>query len=379
MSADRRYLHARPEVGFELPQTTAYVKKRLDEMGVSFTEMGQCGIIADLGGKNGGKTILIREDMDALPMRELTEEPFKSDNGYMHACGHDIHTAMLLCVAQVLKQEEDSLPGRVRLMFQPAEESVSGARMMVEHGVLSGVDAALAIHVGIGEKTGKVITLKGPAATSSDVFRITIKGKGGHGSTPYLTVDPITVGSHLVLNLQAIIAREIDALENVVLTIGKFSSGDVYNIIPETAILEGTLRAFKPEQRAFAKQRLVDMTQQTAALFRAQADLEFLSETPPIYNDGQLADITVGAIRAELGDELCDFSAARIMASDDFAYLSERVPGVMFYLGAGSEEEGYTVGVHNPLVVFNEECMPYGAAALCAAVIGWLAEEKKER
>ncbi|MBC3515858.1 amidohydrolase [Neobittarella massiliensis] len=369
--ADRRYLHQNPELGFELPITTAYVKKRLGEMGYQIKDICPCGFTATIGDP-AGKTILLRADMDALPVKEETDEPFKSENGNMHACGHDTHTAMQLGAAQLLKDHEKELKGQVVLCFQPAEEPIKGAIAMIENGVLEGVDAVFGLHTSIPLKAGSVRLLAGPMLASSDIFKIDIQGKGAHGALPETGIDPVNVASHINIALQTILTREVSALQPVVLTFGSICAGEAANVIPESCQMQGTLRCFDPEIRQFAKQRMEEIIHSTAATFRATATVSYLAETPPTYNDPTFAREMQGYIRQTIGEEDTITEGPRIMGSDDFSYYSDLSTGAMFHIGMGSREEGYTYGLHNPKAVFSEKSLAVGAAVFAACSIEWL-------
>lgn len=375
--ADRRYLHQNPELGFELPLTTTYVKTRLKQMGYEIQDICQCGFVV-IAGKKQGKCILLRGDMDALPMQEKTDLPFKSTNGNSHSCGHDTHTAMLLGAAQLLKQFEDQLEGQVKLCFQPAEEPILGAKEMVANGVMENphVDAVFGAHTSIPMPVGAVRCLEGPVCASSDIFTVEITGKGGHGAMPELGVDPINVAAHLVLNLQELLAREVSALEPCVLTFGSIHSGDAPNVVPNTCTMGGTLRAFNPAVRSFAKNRLEEIIASTAATFRAKAEIFYQTETPPVVNTPAFVREMHQYIREITGDDKCITEGPRIMGSDDFSYYSELADGAMFHIGMGTREEGHEFSLHNPGVWFDE-----GSIAVCSAVyanccIGWLKNKK---
>ncbi|MBU5419492.1 amidohydrolase [Acetanaerobacterium sp. MSJ-12] len=377
MVADRRYLHQNPELGFELPLTAAYVKKRLTEMGYEVEDICPSGFVAMAGKKTDGKVLLVRADMDALPMAEETDEPFKSQNGAMHSCGHDIHTATLLGAAQLLKEHEDELEGRVKLCFQPAEEPIKGAVEMIEKGVLENphVDAVFGTHTSIPMKAGAVRLLEGPILASSDIFKVTIHGEGSHGSMPETGVDPVNVAAHVVIALQSIIAREVSALQPVVLTFGSIQAGQAPNIVPSDCVLQGTLRAFDPEVRKFAKKRMEEIIHSTAATFRATAEISYESETPPTVNDPAFTREMQGYMKEVVGED-CITEGPRIMGSDDFAYFTEQRPGAMFHCGMGTREEGHLFGLHNPKALFDERSLPAVAAVYANCCIQWLKHNK---
>ena len=372
--AHRRHLHQIPETGFTLPQTTAYVRKKLTEYGLEPKAVGKAGITA-LIGPDTGKTFLIRGDMDALPMAEESGLPFSSSNGNMHACGHDFHTSALLGAAKLLKAHEHELHGRVKLMFQPAEEIMDGARDMVDSGILKNphVDAAMALHV-LHDKFGIAGYARGKACGSSDVFTITVHGKGGHGAAPQMNIDPINVACHIQLALQTINSREINPNELIVLTVCSIHAGTAANIMPETAVLQGTIRTMDMEVKAFARQRLMDICEGVCKTFRASCSIDFIGEgIPPMINDDALLDDTSRYINDLLGEGTAR-PIERMTGSEDFSVLSVKVPSVLYWFGTGNEEEGYHFGVHDCRVTFNEAAL-YRMAAIYAAVpMQWLNE-----
>lgn len=375
--ANRRTIHQNPEVGHNLPNTVKLVKEKLTAMGYEPKDVCEGGVSVTVGGKRGGKTILLRADMDALPMEETSGLPFCSTNGYGHTCGHDMHAAMLLGAAKLLKEDEDELEGTVKLMFQPAEEMLSGANAMIQGGILENpkVDAAMALHVFPGDlHPGVLATNVGPIAASADMIIIKIKGHGGHGSEPEKAIDPINVGVHIHLAMQELIAREVGAQETVVLTFGAFNAGNASNIIPETAEMQGTLRAFNNELREHLKKRIVEVATGVANTFRATAEVEYRVGTPANINDAEMTKEVSGYV-TEAGMKVVE--APRMMGSEDFAYVSSQIPSVFFSLGAGGDDECYHRGNnHSPLVVFNEDCLHYGVATLVTGAENWLKNHK---
>ena len=293
--AERRTLHANAETGFDLTQTLAFVKKELTEMGLQPVGCGRAGVVALVGGKKPGKTFLLRADMDALPIEEQADVPFASKNGRMHACGHDLHTAMLLGAARLLKAHEDEIAGTVKLMFQPAEEIFEGSRDMIKAGLLENptVDAALMIHVmaGMPFAPGTVI-VSGPgvSAPAADYFEIKVQGKGCHGSMPNTGVDPLTAAAHILIALQEIQARELAMGDRAVLTVGTLHAGTAANAIPDAAVMGGSIRTFDEETRAYIKERLTGIAEGVARAFRAEATVTFGSGCPTLVNDRALSE-----------------------------------------------------------------------------------------
>ena len=333
LRADRRALHGMPELGMELPRTTAYVEQRLRQMGLEPTRLGG-GLTVCIGPRKG-PVFLLRGDMDALKMQEASGLDFAATGECAHTCGHDLHTAMLLGAAALLKEREADLPGRVKLMFQPSEENLKGAAAMVEAGVLKNppVDAAMALHVFPGPMyVGTLAWRQGPALASSDSFRILVRGKAGHGAIPQNAVDPLTIAAHILLALQEVNAREVDPQDPLVLTVCTIHGGELHNSIPETVEMKGSIRAFSNHNRAHARKRLVEICEGTAALFRGSCEVEFLAGVASLHNQPELAAELAGYAGriAKKMEEL-----PRQMGSEDFAEVSQQVPSVFMGIGAG--------------------------------------------
>ncbi|MBQ4093819.1 MAG: amidohydrolase [Oscillospiraceae bacterium] len=375
--AIRRDLHRIPEIGFELPQTTAYIKQKLTEYGCSYEEICKCGIVCNIGNGNG-KTILIRADIDALPNAELSGEPFAATNGYSHSCGHDIHNTSLLICAKMLKEVESEINGTVKLCFQPDEESIHGAIEMIERGVLENphVDAAISMHTKVPFKTGQFNVAAGNYLCSSDIFKVVIHGKSSHGSAPEVGVDPINIASKVIDAVQTLQTREVNTLDPNVITFGSINGGDAPNIIPDTVTLTGTIRCFTRDARPVIKERFVQIIEQVAALYRGSAEVEFTSQTPITYNDEALAADITRYLTDMVGAEWVSTEASGAKGSDDFAYFSDVVPGVMYHVGMGLAEDGYNYTLHNPRVRFDENALPHSAAAFAEITTRWLQEHK---
>ena len=381
--ANRRYLHQIPELGLELPQTAAYVEEKLKEMGYETQRIGSSGVTATVG-KGGGKCFLIRADMDALPVEEDID--FKSTNGNMHACGHDCHAAMLLGAAQLLKNHEDEIEGTVKLMFQPAEETMEGAKMMIEGGILENphVDAAMGTHVftSMPMPVGSVALMGAKMRMAgSDWFTIYITGKGCHGAMPNTGVDPLNVMSHIHIALQAINARELDPMDNLVLTVGQMHGGQTSNVIPNEAMMSGTIRTLKNETRATVKARMEAIVASIATAFNAEARVEWGAGCPVLIQNEQLYKEVDGYLKGLDGimflnlDEL-GFAGSSGMGSEDFAYVSNDVPAVFLGIPAGTPQEGYVHPQHHPKARFHENALPGGAAAYAHVAMEWLKNHK---
>lgn len=377
--ANRRHIHQNPETGMDLKETAVYVMEKLREMGYEPQICGTSGVTATVGGKKGGPVFLLRADMDALPMKEDSGLDFAACGNKAHTCGHDMHTAMLLGAAKLLKEEEDSLTGTVKFMFQPAEETLEGAKAMIEDGILENphVDAAMGAHMRPMAPTGFIAYNVGPVSSSSDIFNIHIEGKGGHGASPHDTVDPINVGVHIHLALQELIAREVNPAEQVVLTLGMFQSGDANNIIPSKALLGGTLRTYNEDLRAMLKDRIKTVVEMTAQLFRAKAWVEDRGSTCALVIDEGVADVVGKAFSREFGRGVVKMNE-RMSGSEDFAEVSARVPAMFFVVGGGMPQDGYAYGGHHPKVKFDENSLPFGVAAYVSGAKAWLAANHKE-
>ena len=384
IAEDRRWLHAHAETGFDLAETLPWVRARLEEMGYAPRPLGRAGLSVDVGGKRPGKTFLLRADMDALPIQEESGVDFSCAAGRMHACGHDLHTAMLLEAARILKAHEDEITGTVRLMFQPAEEIFEGSRDMIGAGILEGVDAAMMIHVmaGVPLPAGSVIVSPpGVSAPAADYFTVTVQGQGCHGSAPQDGVDPLSAAAHIVVALQELHARELSPNARAVLTVGTFHAGAAANAIPDTAVLGGSIRTYDEKTRAQLKQRLTEISQGTAAVFRASASVEFGSGCPTLVNNADLvrdaekytAEL-LGPERALSGQKMAASGGLSGGGSEDFAYVSQEVPSVMLALAAGEPAKGYPYPQHHPKVKFDEGALPTGSAILTCCALRWLEE-----
>ncbi len=376
----RRVIHSNPEVGQELPKTKKYVMDKLVEFGYSPEEICESGIVTTIKGNKPGKTFLLRADMDALPIAEKTSCDFKSTNGCMHACGHDMHTAMLLGAARLLKENQDEIEGTIKLVFQPDEEGFTGSKKMIKAGVLENpkVDAALAMHVHSGTPSNVVLCGLGTSIAGCNRFRIVVKGKGCHGAMPETGIDPINIAAHIYLAIQTILTREISATESAVVTIGKFVGGDVPNVIPEEVVMEGTIRSLDKEVGEFIFDRMNEIVTSTAKMLRGEAELIELSSVPPLANNDELAHELTGYMKDIVGEKAVVLFEQGGMGSEDFASYSYEVPSVYIMLGAGTKQENslYGEAMHNEKVVFNEDILPTGAAIHAYSAIMWLKNNK---
>ena len=371
----RRFLHAHAEVGFDLPVTKNFIKEKLSEIGYTPTDCGRA-VVATAGNAPEKGVILLRADMDALPIGERSGLPFACKTGNMHACGHDLHAAMLLGAAKLLKLRESALSRGVKFLFQPAEEILQGAKDAIENGVLKAppVSAAAMLHAipDLPIQSGTlIVSAAGVTAPAADYFKTEIKGKACHGSSPQNGVDALTAAAHAVLALQELPAREI-AAGSAVLTVGRLQAGDAGNAIADVAVFEGTLRAFDEETRAFVKKRLQEIVSGVAKTFRAKAKVTFGGGCPSLFNDKKTTAFAMNALweavgeRGVLSAEDLGKAAGRNGGSEDFAYISRETPSVMIALAAGRAEDGYKYPLHHPKAVFDENTLCYGAAAYAA-------------
>ena len=386
--AERRWLHENAETGFDLNKTHAFVKQELADMGYQPVDCGRAGIVALAGGKKPGKVFLLRADMDALPIQEESGVEFACESGNMHACGHDLHTAMLLGAARLLKAHEAEIPGTVKLMFQPAEEIFEGSHDMIEAGLLENpkVDAALMIHVmaGMPFPAGTVIvSAPGVSAPAADYFEIKVRGKGCHGSMPNTGIDPLTAAAHILIGLQELQARELAMDDRAVLTIGTMNAGTAANVIPDSVTMGGSIRTFDEETRAMLKKRMAEIAGGIAQAFRAEADVAFGSGCPTLVNDRDLSACCETYVKELLGKGKA-FSVAELNAmsgggsssksagSEDFAYVSQEVPSIMLALASGQPEKGYGYPQHHPMVKFDESVLAGGSAVYAYTALRWL-------
>lgn len=376
---NRRNIHKNAEVGLDTPKTKAFVIEKLKEYGLEPEECGY-GVTALLG-KKEGKVLLLRADMDALPMAEQSGEEFACPSGEeAHTCGHDFHAAMLLTAAKMLKENEDLIDGTIKFMFQPAEETFEGSKNMIENGILENpkVDAALAYHVSPGKMPVGLFMYnsKDTMMYSVDVFKITIKGKGSHGAYPHVGVDPINIGVHVHLALQELIARESDPSKACVLTVGQFKAGTAANIIPEQAVLQGTIRTNDNEAREKLVRRMKEVAKKTAEVYNGTAEIEMISEVPPLICNPEFTNEIVSYMKETNIPGLMPYPDVSASASEDFAVIAEKVPSTFMYLSAGYMDERGEYPAHHPKARFNEDVCPIGSACLAHCAVEWLSKHK---
>ncbi len=376
INKNRRYLHQNAELGLDLPKTSAYIKEKLEEMGYSVKTVGRCGLCVTVG-KTGTKTILLRADMDALPLREESELPFSSKTDVAHCCGHDMHAAMLLGVSKILKDLESNLKGTVKLVFQPGEETGQGAQEMLDNGILDSPvpEAVLAMHVNAKAPAGRIDYGKGCTFCSNDNLEILVSGQGGHGARPHESIDPIKVAFHIYQALQTIRTSEINPMETMILTITSINGGNSYNSIPSSVLLKGTLRTYDEKVREKAVFKIKELSQSIAKAYSASAKVTFLESLPPMFCSKDFTDEILGYAADIVGNNSISNIPEIKMGSEDFALITSKYPDTSGYLfiGAGPDSNtGYLYGQHNPKVIFNEDVMPIGVSVMANCAIKWL-------
>jgi len=361
MTAWRRHLHTIPELSFDCPKTAAFIKKRLQEIGVDEIHEGiaQSGIVAIIKGPTEGGTIGLRADFDALPIPEETGVDYASTHpGKMHACGHDGHTAMLLGAAKYLA-ETRNFSGRVALIFQPAEEDGGGAKVMCDEGMMDrfGIDQVYGIHNFPNAEFGHFYTTPGPIMAAVDMFTIQVKGRGGHGAMPHETADPIVAACSIVQAIQTIVSRNTHSAAEKVISVTQIHSGSASNIVPDTAMINGTVRTFDKDTQALIRQRLEEIVAGQAASFGLEAELDYEVGYPATVNSQEQAEFATQVAQEVAGKAAVDGAFAKVAGSEDFAYMLEERPGAYLFLGAG---EG--AGLHHPKYNFNDDIAPVGAS-----------------
>lgn len=369
----RRDLHRHPELGFQEHRTAGIVADRLRAAGYEVrTGIAETGVVGTLrGGAGSGPTLLLRADMDALPIQEETSHGFASTvAGQMHACGHDAHTAIGLAVAERLAASRERWGGTVKYVFQPAEEGGQGALRMIEQGVLEGVDCALGLHVWMGLPSGVVGVTPGPFMASVGEFEITIRGKGGHGAMPEQTADAVVIGSHVVVALQSIVSRGVSPLDSAVVTVGAFHAGSAFNVIADSARLLGTVRAFDVEARDELPRRIERITAGICQAMGATYEFRYRQDTAPTINDPRMAELVRAAAVEVVGPERVRFGPeVRTMAGEDFGEFLLQVPGCYFFVGAMDEAKGAVHPHHSPHFDVCEDCMPVAVDVLEQAAV----------
>ena len=371
----RRDFHAHPELGLREQRSAGIIAERLRELGYQVrTGIATTGVIGLLEGKQPGAVVMMRFDMDALPITEENETEYASQNpGVMHACGHDGHMAIGLGVATLIAQRRDEMSGTLKLVFQPGEEGMDGARMMVNEGALENPrpDIFLACHVWNDKPVGTIDVTPGAVMAAADKWTCTVQGKGGHGAMPHQTVDPIVATAQIVTTLQTVVSRNVSPLETAVVTVGTVHGGDAFNIIPSRVDLSGTVRTYDPQVRDTVLQRVHEVIEGVVTACGAEAELEITPLTPAVINDPGVVEVVRAAAREVVGSKNAS-SGERTMGSEDAAYFMQEVPGCYFFLGSANAERGLDAPHHNPHFDFDEDALPLGVAVLTQAIAHYL-------
>lgn len=374
--AVRRDLHQNPELGYKEFRTAGIVATELRRLGLEVnTGIAETGVSAVLEGNQPGPVLLLRFDMDALPVQEQTGAEYASlTPGKMHACGHDGHVATGLTVARLLNDQRDQLKGTIQFVFQPAEEGLGGAERMIQEGVLEHLkaDYSLALHLWNEKPLGWLGIPGGPLMAGADFFTISLEGRGGHGALPHQTIDPINAAAQILTALQTIVARNISPLQSAVVSVTQIKAGETYNVIPQTAEMYGTIRTFEPAVRQQVVERFDQIVQGVAGAMGCQAKVNIRQLTPPVINATGLA-ARVAATAQNLLPEAAIDQQYRTMVSEDMAFFMERIPGCYFLVGSANPERGLNYGHHHPKFDFDEQALPKAAALMAAAAAELLA------
>lgn len=372
----RRYFHQHPEWSLTEKETTAKIVEILKEMGYSDIVVGTVGrpdisATATLNADKPGPCVALRADIDALKITEQLEVPYKSVNeGFMHACGHDAHISMLLGAAKILMEMKDQLPGKVRLIFQHAEEVALGAKEKIEDGSLDGVDAIFGQHIWSPVMSGKIALRPGPLMASCDKFELTIQGMGGHGSMPHLSVDPVVAACQVVNAWQTIVSREADPLEAAVISVGKIDTGTLFNIIPDTCYLLGTTRTFRPEVRDLVEKRMGEIAEHVCKALRCEAKFTYTRMISPTLNTPESAVFAAEVLKSCFGDDAV-YECPPTMGAEDFGEYTLKVPGAFMFLGTNNPEKGSDMPHHHPKFTVDEDTLEMGSAAMAVLVKAW--------
>ncbi len=373
--AQRRDFHMHPEVAFEEVRTAGIIAARLAALGLNVRRgVAHTGVVAVLEGAKPGRTVLARADIDALPIQDEKDVPYRSQvAGKMHACGHDGHAAVLLSVAKILSERRGELSGRVVFIFQPAEETVGGAEVMLKNGALSGItpDATIGLHLSSDYPVGTVALRAGPSMAATDSFRVAVQGSGGHAAKPHHCIDPIVIAARLVGTLQTLVARETDPQDSAVVSITSFHSGTAYNIIPEAAELKGTLRTFSPETRVYLKDRIEALCRSEAEVARAAATFTWVDTSPAVINDAAMTERVRRVAAGVVGAENV-LASTQTMGGDDMACWLLQAPGCYFFVGGRNEALGADKPHHHPRFDLDERSLGVAVETLTLGVLDFL-------
>ncbi len=370
----RRDLHRHPELGFQETRTAGIVAETLNGLGLEAqTGVGQTGVVGLLEGTRPGPTVLLRFDMDALPIQEESDHPYVSTNpGVMHACGHDGHVAMGLGLARLFARRQREMAGSLKFLFQPAEEGLGGALAVMADGALVDPrpDVALAMHLWSPVPLGKARVIEGPAMASSSVFTITVEGKGGHGAAPHLAIDPIVAAAQIVIALQSIVSRNTNPHDSIVVSIGEFSAGTTFNVIPERAVLKGTVRSYDKASHRMAYRRILEMATNMATAFGCRATMETVAIVSAVVNAPGPTSVVRAAAEHILGED--NILEHRTMAAEDMGYILEEIPGCYFFVGCSNGNPATQYAHHHPRFDFDERAMIDGVAVMAQAAASYV-------
>lgn len=372
IKALRREFHRIPEGGFQEVKTQKLIQKTLDELGIPYTSE-RTWTVAEIVGGQSGRTVGLRADMDALPIEEKTGLDYASCHpGMMHACGHDGHMAMLLGAARILSEHREEIPGKIRLLFQPAEESVGGADPMIQAGAIEGVDGMFAIHLAAKAPVGRIAVRAGTVYAACDSLHIDVYGRGGHGAHPRSGVDAIVIASQIITALQTLITRELEGHEAAIITVGSIHGGNACNVLCDHVSMKGTLRTLDKNTREQLRRRLCELVEGIALSMNGKATVRFSDSYPPCVNDAyEAARVRRVALRL-FGEEKTIEAPRSSMGGEDFAFFLEKVPGVMYHLGCGGDAP-----LHNDRMTMDEDCLPLGAMMHAAVALDFLKDEEK--
>lgn len=368
----RRDFHSHPELDYELFRTNEKITEFLKSEGIEYTITAKTGICAIIKGGKDGKTVALRGDMDALPLSDQKTCEYSSKNdGKMHACGHDVHTTILMGTAKLLNSIKNEIQGNVKLFFEPAEETTGGARLMIADGVLENprVDAIIGLHVNEAIEVGEIGIKEGVVHAASNPFTIKIKGRGGHGAHPDTTIDPIVIACNLINTLQTVISREISPTDPGVLTIGYIHGGTAQNIIPEEVKIGGIIRTMNTEQREYVKRRLTEITEGVVSSMRGQSQVTIEESYPCLYNNDNIIKLVKDAAQSLIGKEKVNILQSPNMGVESFAYFSLERPSAFYFLGCRNEKKGIINPAHGSLFDVDEDCIPIGVAIQCESAI----------
>jgi amidohydrolase len=371
--AMRRDFHMHPEIGFQEVRTSGIIARELREQGLEVsTGIAKTGVIALIEGAQPGPVVMLRFDIDALPITEDTGAEYASQTpGVMHACGHDGHTAIGLTVAKLLNARRNDFAGTIKLVFQPAEEGMGGAETMVKEGAMESPAPlrTLGLHIWNGKPLGWVGIAAGPVMAGASSFKITISGKGGHGAIPHLSIDPVLASAQIITALQSIVSRNVDAQKPAVVTIASIHAGDAFNVIPPQVEMTGTIRFFDTEVGTLVHRRFEEIIHSIAAAMQCQAKIEISEITPPVINDAATTESVLRAAKTVFPAEMPDTSPYVTMGSEDFAFFQQKAPGTYFFVGSNNEARGLNYGHHHPKFDFDEEVLVRSAALMAASAL----------